>query len=290
MLIREVFLGISNKVCILILVTNPLHMEKTYLYHYYSFGYNYNNLLDGIQGKSNLECFQDIKRYSDFIRKHDLKVTISSIKLKGLTQEFAKLEKLAKSKKTREEIIDEAFWTKIVDTIEEVDSTLDAELNTKIGYILDEKRFSNEVLTSRIGHLFSQVVFPKLPTIALFDFEESGKCLAFDRYTACAFHALRGTEDVLKMYYEKSLSLKPTEKDTWGTYETAINNAVASGSLTPPPEEQLIINITSLRKYYRNKTQHPQLIYSSDEAQDLLSLCIKTVNELLSDLIKRRLI
>lgn len=265
-------------------------MEKTSLYDYYSFGYNYNILLDGVQGKTHKECYDDIKKYIDFIRKYDLHVTISSIKLQGLIPDLEKLDKLVKSKKTKSQVIDSKLWSDIIAKIKRADSTLDAELNIKVGYILDEKRYSNEVLTSRIGHLFSKGTFSKLPTIAVFDFEESGKCLAFDRYTACAFHALRGTEDVLKMYYEKVLINTATDKDTWGTFETAIINAVASGALAPAPDEQLTNNVTSLRKFYRNKTQHPQLTYSSDESQDLLSLCIKTVNELLSDLIKRGLI
>lgn len=138
--------------------------------------------------------------------------------------------------------------------------------------------------------MFSKETFVLLPTIAQFDFNESGQCLAFDRYTACAFHSLRGTEDVIKLYYEKLFAVSATEKDTWGNFETAITTGIKNGTITPTPDEQLVINISSLRKYYRNKTQHPQNTYSSDEAQDLLSLCIKTVNEIIVDLRNRNLI
>lgn len=207
-----------------------------------------------------------------------------------LIPEMVKLEKIAKAKKTKDEIINPDLWKSIVEKLNKVDSTLDAELNTKIAYLLDEKRFTNEILLGKIHQLFSKDTFALLPTIAQFDFEESGKCLAFDRYTACAFHSLRGTEDVIKMYYEKLFSITATNRDTWGTYETKITTAISNGTITPTPDEQLIINIGSLRKYYRNKTQHPQNTYSSDESQDLLSLCIKTVNEIILDLKKRSLI
>ncbi len=224
------------------------------------------------------------------IKKLDLRVTISSIRLVGLIPDLEKIEKLGTNKKTKNLQIDDAFWQVIVGKLKKIDMTLDAELNTKIAYLLDEKRHSNEILLLRIQHLFSKETFILLPSIAKIDFEESGKCLAFDRYTACSFHALRGTEDVLKMYYEKLFACSSTEKDTWGTFETAITKGIGAGTLTPAPDEQLVINIGSLRKFYRNKTQHPQNTYSSDEAQDLLSLCIKTVNEIVFDLKKRGLI
>lgn len=231
-------------------------MEQIRIYEYYSFGYNYHILLSDNINKTNLECNEELEKYVDFIRNLDLRVTISSIKLSGLIPEMEKLKKLAKNKKTQSQVIDPDLWESIVSKLTKVDSTLDAELNIKIAYLLDEKRFTSENLLYTIQNLFSKDAFILLPTIAQFDFEESGKCLAFDRYTACSFHALRGTEDVLKMYYEKLFTSTATDKDTWGTFETAIKTAITNGTLTPPPDEQLIINIGSIRKYYRNKTQH----------------------------------
>ncbi|HET6989682.1 MAG TPA: hypothetical protein VFJ43_00085 [Bacteroidia bacterium] len=262
-------------------------MEQVKIYDYYSFGYNYNILINDKHDDTNKDCFKEIKLYMSFIDELDLRVSKSSIRLTYLQDDIDKLEQLANSPETSEKIVDKVLWDGLIEKLLKVDSVLDAELNTKIAYLLDEKRFSNEILLDKITKLFAPKIYMQMPSIARFDFEESGKCLAFDRYTACAFHALRGTEDVLKMYYEKTLNISATDKDTWGTYETAITNAISQGELIPQPEEQLIINIVSLRKFYRNKTQHPQNTYSSDEAQDLFSLCIKTVNELMADLIKR---
>jgi hypothetical protein len=265
-------------------------MKQIKIYDYYSFGFNYNILLSGHLDKTNSECFEDLIRYSDFINELDLRVSKSSIKLINVLPEIEKFEKIAKAKKTKDDKVNPELWRSIISKLEKVDTTLDAELNTKIAFLLDEKRYSNEILLDKIYQLFSKDTFDTLPTIAQFDFEESGKCLAFDRYTACAFHSLRGTEDVIKMYYEKLFSKTATEKDTWGTYETAINNAITSKTISPLPNELLILNIGNIRKYYRNPTQHPQNTYSSDEAQDLLSLCIKTVNEIALDLKKRELL
>lgn len=54
--------------------------------------------------------------------------------------------------------------------------------------------------------------------------------------------------------------------------------------------EELLNNLNNLRKFYRNKAQHPQMIYNSDDVQDLLFNCIKSINEMIQDLIKRKLI
>ena len=265
-------------------------MNYTKIYDYYSFGYNYNNLLKGDINKTNSQCLADLKIYNNFIRHHDLRVTISSIQLSHLVPEMEKLKKLANAKKTKDQIIDPKFWNSIIEKLKKVDTTFDAELNTKIAFTLEEKRYSNETLLDKIYQLFGENTFGVLPSIAKFDFEESGKCLAFDRYTASAFHSLRGTEDVVKMYYERLFSITANDKDTWGTYENKIKKELDDGKLIPSPDEQLIISMASLRKYYRNQTQHPQMIYSSDQSQDILSNCIKVVIDIVVDLKSRNLI
>lgn len=125
-------------------------MDQIKIYDYYSFGYNYSILLDGHTNKTNAECLKDVVRYVEFIKKLDLRVTISSIKLLDLLTEFGKLEKLGKAKKTKDNIVEVGLWENIVEKLKKVDSTLDAELNIKIAYILDEKRFTTENLLDNI--------------------------------------------------------------------------------------------------------------------------------------------
>ncbi len=141
-------------------------MKQIKIYDYYSFGYNYNILLSGHSDKTNSECLEDLKRYSEFINELDLRVTKSSIKLVKVLPELAKFEKIAKAKKTKDEKVDPELWKCIILKLEKVDSTLDAELDTKIAYLLDEKRFTNEILLDKINQLFSKDTFVTLPTIA----------------------------------------------------------------------------------------------------------------------------
>jgi hypothetical protein len=265
-------------------------MEKSKIFDYYAFGHDYRLLLEDRKMDTNERLADRYSQYLDFVVKLNLHITKSAIQLKKLDDEIEKLVKLGAAVKTKDLTVEEALHNSLQEKILMIDTTLDAELNTKTGYILDEKRFSNEILIDNISRLFNNGYFLLMPSIAQYDFRESGICLAFDRFTACAFHALRATEDILKWYYSLVLSATPTDTDTWGTYETAIKNGITNRSINPAPSEHLIINIGSIRKYYRNKTQHPQLMYSLDDAQDLLSLCTKTTSELISDLKSRNLI
>lgn len=265
-------------------------MNKVEIYEYYSFGYNYNNLLTRSSQDTIEEFSKKIEDYVNFINDLKLKVTKSSLKLQGINVDFEKLSKLNKGKKKSEPVpkeIHESIITKIKNT----DKTLDAELNIISAYYLqNDKRISQEILESEMSKLFANNVFHSLPEIAFYDFDEAGKCLLFNRYTACAFHTLRGTEDTLKFYYQKLLNVVAIESQTWWNFYDEIEKSITNGKITPKPSEELMINLNSLRKFYRNKTQHPQMIYNSDEAQDLLFLCVKTSSEMINDLEKRGII
>jgi hypothetical protein len=262
-------------------------MEKISIYDYYAFGHDYRLLLDTTESVKAEKYFKDITSYMETIKRINLNVTLTGIQLKGLELDIEKLRKLAKSTKAKTEKIPKDIFDSINKKLNQVDNILDAELNTKTAYLLNEKRHSSDILLNKIQNLFADDVFFYLTDIAQFDFKEAGTCLAFDRFTATAFHCLRATEEVLKQYYSLLLACSPKDTDTWWDYTDLIDKGTKSGTISPEPPEELMQNLNNLRKYYRNKTQHPSKIYSKDEAQDLLGMCIKTVNEMILDLEKR---
>lgn len=185
--------------------------------------------------------------------------------------------------------IDPILHQSIIEKLKIADKTLNAELNIISAYYINSsKRIANEILENNIQKLFAKDVFQYLPEIARYDFDESGKCLLLNRFTACAFHTLRGTEDVLKFYYEKLLDISAKEHQTWWNFYEEIEKF--NKNAQPKISEELLNNLNNLRKFYRNKAQHPQMIYNSDDVQDLLFNCIKSINEMIQDLIKRKLI
>lgn len=264
-------------------------MQKVSLYDYYSFGFNYYILLNSSVTKSTEAFAKDVDNYNSFIRRLDLKVTTSLLRMNGWDDVMEELNKLNKGVK-KKNTITKSLYDKINGIIRKADTTLDAELNIKSAFLISEKRVNIENLTDNIHKLFANDTFIHLPEIAIFDFTESGRCIACDRHTASAFHSLRGTEDVLKFYYILLTGKKATETQTWGHFHTEIENEIKNGKITPAPPRELMDNLNNLRVYYRNKTQHPNLTYNSDEAQDLLFNCIKCINQIIKDLKDRKLI
>lgn len=150
--------------------------------------------------------------------------------------------------------------------------TLFAEAGGLFTFITSEKRYSTEKLLSSVKSLMAPSVFDAMPYIAQIDFGEAGKCVAFERSTAAAFHVLRGTEDVLRQFYVSIVKRGRVEPLLWGPMVTHLRKrSIGSEAL-----DQLDI----IRKNFRNPTQHPDKVYDVEEAQSLFSLCTHAVEQL----------
>jgi hypothetical protein len=146
-------------------------------------------------------------------------------------------------------------------------------------FITTEKRFDINKLLNEIHKVFSPDTFENLPDIAQYDYKEAGKCIAFERSTAGAFHLLRGTEDVLRIYYKKFLRANAGNK-TWGRM---INDLRAKnrGKL---PNPVTLNHLDNIRDSFRNPTQHPEKRYDIQEVQDLLGVCIDVINRMTKEI------
>ena len=73
----------------------------------------------------------------------------------------------------------------------------------------------------------AEAKFPKellavMPAKSIADIQEAGRCLAFERATACAFHICRATEALMLDYYEH---LAGSPWPTMRNYERAVELA-----------------------------------------------------------------
>ena len=160
--------------------------------------------------------------------------------------------------------------------LERLQQTLRAETGGNIAYVVTDKRIDIKKLLEKPEALFRPDVFNRLSSIAQYDFSEAGKCIAFERPTAAAFHLLRGTEEVLRMFYYAQVKRNRITNLMWGPVTQALRNR-----RTPPPPE-LLQNLDNIRVSFRNPTQHPEKIYDIQEVQDLFSLCIDVVNRMVA--------
>lgn len=153
--------------------------------------------------------------------------------------------------------------------------TLDCELITLQAFIVTPKRWDIDKLLNNIGHLMSQGTFSALPEPLRYDLTEAGKCIAFGRATAAAFHLLRGTEAVLRHFYCTLIHTKRVSPLLWGPMVQDLRKRAKSKKHTA-----LYNNLDNIREYYRNPTQHPEAIYDIDGAQDLLPLCFEVIGKM----------
>jgi hypothetical protein len=150
--------------------------------------------------------------------------------------------------------------------------TLDAEASGRIAFIVTDKRIDANKLYYSIETLLAPEVFLHLPEVAKYDLDECGKCIAFERPTAAAFHMLRGTEAVLRMFYNALVKRKRISSTLWGP----IVDDLRKRRNPPPPE--LLNNLDNIRRSFRNPTQHPDKIY---DIHDLFGLCVDVINRMI---------
>jgi hypothetical protein len=153
--------------------------------------------------------------------------------------------------------------------------TLDAEIQGVNAFITSPKNNDIDKLLNNINDLFSPDVFNQFHDIAKLDFIESGKCIAFDRATAAAFHILRATEANLRFYYETMVKQNRVKSRMWGPIVQDLRNKSKT-------KKHVTLNnhLDNIRVSFRNPTQHPEAIYDIHEVQDLLSVCIDVNNRM----------
>lgn len=246
-------------------------MEPKKISRYIHFGAIYRFLKDAREGWSlhgKDWILNNIKLFFDFIEEFNLPVTQrASFRLR----EFK--DKMEKSDSDHALTADEA--NELNEIMRDLEKTLGAESQGNIAFIVTDKRIDVNKLLSNISSLMAPNVFNSLPNIASYDFGEAGKCIAFERPTAAAFHLLRGTEAVLRHFY-CSIVKRGHVKLLWKNMIEHLERRKKS-----PPKE-LLRNLDNIRDSYRNPTQHPDKIYDIQEVQDLFGLCIDVVNRMMA--------
>jgi hypothetical protein len=163
--------------------------------------------------------------------------------------------------------------TEIREAAKEFETILRTECQLMDTYFVSKKgTYSTKDL---IDNAHFQIPNPSrslLPEQAKIDFDQAGKCLAFDVATAAAFHLLRGTETVLIEYYDLAVPgpKKASRKmRNWGVYIKLIREHKGDAAA---------MNVVDhIRDVYRNPVTHPEENYTDERAQVLFGLCVSAV-------------
>lgn len=155
-------------------------------------------------------------------------------------------------------------------------ATLLAELRTVEAYMLTPKRHGVEKLIDEMREIVGAAVFDKLPEIAQSDLQEAGKCIAFERPTAAAFHLMRATEASLRVFYAKAVRVGRVPATMWGPIISEMRKKPA----VLKKHKLLLDHMDNIRVNFRNPTQHPEATYTLAEAENLLGLCIDVLSRM----------
>jgi hypothetical protein len=161
----------------------------------------------------------------------------------------------------------------IREAAKEFETVLRSECSAMDTYFVSKKgAYSTQDLVFNAHHQAPEPTRSRLPEITRLDFDQAGKCLAFDVPTAAAFHLLRGTEAVIRKYYELVV---PGDKKadprmrSWGTYIRLLKNHDG--------KPEILSVLTLLKDVYRNPVMHPEEIYTDERVQVLFGMCISAV-------------
>lgn len=240
-------------------------MQKVKIFQFYAFGYNYCLLRNNASDWNKNELISELQNFIRTLEGLEAPVTLKIAG--GLHSIIAKIRAL------NSDNVDKAIFDEIEKSIDRIDPALDAELEIKEAYILTEKRFSLKNLTISPQKLLAQNVFESLSENAKRDFSLACHQIALNQPTASAFHLMRALEGEVKKLYYHFKKTKRLKKPMWGPMIDQLRN-----KKNPKPSKNSLDHLDSIRINYRNPTQHPELFYTLDEAQDLLNQTITAIN------------
>lgn len=118
---------------------------------------------------------------------------------------------------------------------------------------------------------------------ALREFDNAGKCLAFDLPTACGFHALRGLELMMGDYLS-AFGVSTKRLRTWNMYIQAAKKLIDEPNTQFKPSAKVAAMLDRMRELDRNPLMHPRDTLDSLGADQLFKLCAITICEMVRDL------
>lgn len=257
-------------------------MEKTSIYKFYRLGQLLNEFTTDEQS-TNIELYNRITNFLDFVSELNLQVTNNAIMLGDLKKYHKKLD--TEIETNAKEKVNDDITKKVNGEIKKLLTTFEAEILTKNAFIVKEEKYKLEHLLDNQTKLFSDTnVLLEAPFDVQFNVIESANCLAFERYTASAFHILLATEGHVKFFNDNFLERENEDDNNWTFYNLIKETEDILTGLKY--ESELVSFLHIIRKYYRNQSQHSNRKFTENEAIDLFAICIKVMNELYTIIMK----
>ncbi len=150
-----------------------------------------------------------------------------------------------------------------------------ADISTLPAYLVPRKgNHEVEYLIRNGAGLFPSTLLAKAPETEQ-DAMEVGKCLAFERYTACGFHTFRVVESVARRYWDAVAGGKPRPvPETLGAF-------AAQMKICNLGDAKVHSSLEQMTKLHRNPLAHPDVILDGDEAMAAIGMAQSVVTPML---------
>lgn len=167
----------------------------------------------------------------------------------------------------------------LYDAFDAFEPVLCSELSGLPVYLtLPKAAYEISILVEAGERLFPPVLGSKVPE-AVEDAQQGGKALAFDLFTAAAFHFHRANEAVLRQYFDQVAGAENRPKMvTMGTLLGKLKKLEKG-------DEEVIAALDCLKKYHRNEISHPgEQIQDADEALSLVAAIHSSMQYMLREI------
>jgi hypothetical protein len=147
---------------------------------------------------------------------------------------------------------------------ERFEPVFNAELSNQVLYLVKPKGVYDVIaLVEQGSQLFPPSIHLKAPEAAR-DIEEGAKAMAFELWSASAFHFHRANEAVLRRYFDLHVDKRPSPC-TMGTMLRNMEQRSAG-------DEQVIVALKNIAKFHRNPNSHPgDFVDDSEQAFSLVA-------------------
>ncbi len=165
----------------------------------------------------------------------------------------------------------------ITEGAKNLETVLAAECQVLDTYLVVKRgAYSTADLVER-AHIAFGTIAEKLPDQAKADFDQAGRCVAFDLPTAAAFHIFRGTEVIIRAYYKAVTGKEPKKKmRNWFAYIKVLRQCNADNRITS--------FLDHLRETYRNPILHPEENVDAEQALVMFGACISVSTLMLNEI------
>ncbi len=154
----------------------------------------------------------------------------------------------------------------VFEAYDRFEPVLSSELSSIATYLVQPKgAFDTAILIDSGERMFPESIHVKVPE-AVLDLQQGAKSLAFELWTASAFHFHRSNEAVLRRYYDMVMGDDVRPKNpTMGTLLAAMKKDNKG-------DKDILAALDNIKNFHRNPISHPDhRIESAEEAMSLLA-------------------